>query len=110
MTSKFSGQELLGSTPSTEEVTVTLELPSQEEQGTTAAPTYSSRDEYKIATTPSKVRKPSRSTPYSPPHKISIPPDTKWGKKINPNYKPQNVILNKKVCMPTGSLLWLLTR
>ena len=30
---EFSGQEVLGSTPSTEEVTVTLELPSQEEQG-----------------------------------------------------------------------------
>ena len=57
-TSEFSGQEVLGSTPSIEEVTMTLELPSQEEQGTTATPTYSSRDEYKIATTPKKERKP----------------------------------------------------
>ena len=47
-TSEFSGQEVRGSTPSIEEVTVTLELPSQEEQGTTATPTYSSRHEYKI--------------------------------------------------------------
>ena len=43
-TSEFLGQEVLGSTPSTEEVTMTLELPSQEEQGTNATPTYSSRD------------------------------------------------------------------
>ena len=39
-TSKFSGQEVLGSTPSTKEVTVTLELPIQEEKGTTMTPTY----------------------------------------------------------------------
>ena len=51
MTSEFSGQEVLGSIPSTEEVTVTLKLPSQEEQGTTVTPMYSSKDEYKIATT-----------------------------------------------------------
>ena len=57
-TSKFLGQEVLGSTPSTREVIVTLELPTQEEQGTTATPTYSSRDEYKIASTPRKERKP----------------------------------------------------
>ena len=37
-TSKFSVQEMLGYTPSTEEVTVTLELPSQKEQGTTTTP------------------------------------------------------------------------
>ena len=55
-TYEFSGQEVLGSTPSTEEVTVTLELPSQEEQGTTTNPTYSSRDEYKITSTPRKER------------------------------------------------------
>ena len=54
MTSEFSIQEVLGATPLTEEVTVTLELPSQEEQGTTVTPTYSSRDEYKITTTPRK--------------------------------------------------------
>ena len=94
-------KELLGSTPSTEEVTMTLELPSQEEQGTIATPTYSSRDEYKIATTPRKERKPGKPTPYTPPNKISIPPDTKWGKKIHSNYKPQNVILSKKyACLP----------
>ena len=34
-------------------------------------------------------------TPYTPPHKISILPDTKWGKKRHSNYKPQNVILSK---------------
>ena len=49
-------KEMLRSTPSTEEVTMTLELPSQEEQGTIATPTYSSRDKYKIATTPRKER------------------------------------------------------
>ena len=38
----------------TKEVTMTLELPSQKEQGTTATPMYSSRDEYKIATTTRK--------------------------------------------------------
>ena len=75
---------------------MTLELLRQEEQGTTATPTYLSRDEYKIAATPRKERNPSRSTPYAPPQKISIPQDTKWDKKIHPNYKPQNVILNKK--------------
>ena len=48
---------MLGSTPSTKEVIVTLELPSQEEQGTTATLTYLSRDEYKISTTPKKERK-----------------------------------------------------
>ena len=57
-TSEFSGQEGLRSTPLTEEITVTLELPIQEEQGTTTTPTYSSRDEYKISTTPMKERKP----------------------------------------------------
>ena len=57
---------------------------------------YSSRDEYKIVATPRKERKPGQSTPYTPPHKISIPPDTKWGKKRHPNYKPQNAILSKK--------------
>ena len=36
-----------------------------------------------------------RPTPYTPPHKISIPPDTKWDKKRHPNYKPQNAILSK---------------
>ena len=58
MTSEFSGQEVLESTPSTKEVTLTLELPNQEEQGTTATPTYSSMDQYKIATTPRKEKKP----------------------------------------------------
>ena len=96
MTSQFSSQEVLGSTPSKEEVTVTLELPSQEEQWNNATPIYSSRDEYKITTTPRKERNSSRPTPYNPPHKIFIPPDTKWDKKIHPNYKPQNVILSKK--------------
>ena len=48
---------MLGCTPLTEEVIVTLELPSREEQGTTATPMYSSRDEYKITTTPRKERK-----------------------------------------------------
>ena len=43
---------------STEEVTVTLELSIQEEQGTITNPTYSSRDEYKITTTPKKEKKP----------------------------------------------------
>ena len=57
-TSEFSSQEVLGSTHSTEEVTVTLKLPSQEEQGTTATPMYSSRDEYKIAISPMKEMKP----------------------------------------------------
>ena len=76
-TSEFSGQEVLGSTPSTKEVTVTLELPHQEEQGTIATPMYSSRDEYKITTNPRKERKPGKPTPYTPPYKISIPPDTK---------------------------------
>ena len=56
-TSEFLGQEVLGFTPLIGEVTVTLELPSQEEQGTTATPTYSSRDEYKIASTPRKEMK-----------------------------------------------------
>ena len=51
MNFEFSGQEVQGSTPSTEEVTVTLKLPIQEEQGTTVTPMYSSKDEYKIATT-----------------------------------------------------------
>ena len=64
-TSEFKGQEVLGSTPSTGEVTVTLELPSQEEQGTTATPTYSSRDEYKIASTPRKERKPEEAVATS---------------------------------------------
>ena len=36
---------------------MTLEVPSKEEQGTTTTPTYSSRDEYKIASTPKKERK-----------------------------------------------------
>ena len=49
---------MLGSTPSTEEVTVTITLPSQEEQGTTVTPTYSNMDQYKIATNPRKERKP----------------------------------------------------
>ena len=57
MTSQFSSQEVLEYTPSIEEVFVTIELPRQEEQGTTATPTYSSRDSYKIATTPRKERK-----------------------------------------------------
>ena len=55
----------MGSTPSTEEVTMTLELLSQEEQGTTATPTYSSRDEYKIATTPRKEGKPKEAVAIS---------------------------------------------
>ena len=54
MTFEFSGQEVMRYTPLIEEVIVTLELPSQEEQGTTAIPTYSSRNEYKIASTPRK--------------------------------------------------------
>ena len=57
MNSEFLGQEVLGYTPSIEELFVTLELPSEEEQGTIAIPTYSSRDEYKIATNPKKERK-----------------------------------------------------
>ena len=69
-TPNFSGQaelgsastlmtkEVLGSTPWTGEVTMTLELLSQEEQGTTANPTYSSRNEYKIATTLRKEMNP----------------------------------------------------
>ena len=56
-TPNFSGQaelgsasilmtkEVLRSTPSTEEVTMALELPSQEERWTSMNPTYSSRDE-----------------------------------------------------------------
>ena len=52
---------MLKSTPSTEEVTMNLELPSQEEQGTTVTPMYLSRDKYKIATTPRKERKPKES-------------------------------------------------
>ena len=68
---------------------------------TTVTPTYSSRDEYKIATSPKKERNPSRPTPYTPPHKISIKPDTKWDKKRHPNYKPQNAILTKAyACLP----------
>ena len=55
---EFSGQEVLGSTPLTEEVIMNLNLPCQEEQGTTVTPMYSSRDEYKITTTPRKERKP----------------------------------------------------
>ena len=75
---------------------MTLKLPSQEEQGNTTTPTYLSKHEYKIATTPRKERNPDRPTPYTLTHKISIPPDTKWGNKRHPNYKPQNAILNKK--------------
>ena len=75
---------------------MTLKLPSQEEQGTTATPTYSSRDEYKTTTTHRKERKPGQSTPYTLHHKISIPLDNKWDKKKYPNYKPQNVILSIK--------------
>ena len=79
---------------------MTLELLSKEEQGSTATPMYSSRDEYKIATTTRKEGKPGQRTLYNPLQKISIPPDTKCGKKRHPNYKPQNVILNKKyVCL-----------
>ena len=87
---------MLGSTPSKEEVTMTLMLPSQEEQGTTTTPTYLSKDEYKIATSPRKERKLDQPTPYTITHKISIPLDSKWGKKRHPNYKPQNAILSKK--------------
>ena len=65
MTSEFSGQEVLESTPSTKEVTLTLELPNQEEQGTTVTPTYSSRDEYKITTTPRKEGKPKEAVAIS---------------------------------------------
>ena len=54
--SQFSGQEVPRSIHSTEEVTVNLDLPSQKEQGTIMSRTYSSRDGYKIATTPKKKR------------------------------------------------------
>ena len=57
MTSQFSSQEMLGSTPLIGEVILTLELPSQEEQGTTVTPTYSSRYEYKIVSSLRKERK-----------------------------------------------------
>ena len=80
---------------------MTLVLPSQEEQGTTTTPTYLSKDEYKIATSPRKERKLDQPTPYTITHKISIPLDSKWGKKRHPNYKPQNAILSKKyACLP----------
>ena len=46
-------------------MTLTLELPNQEEQGTTVTPTYSSRDEYKIATTPRKEGKPKEAVAIS---------------------------------------------
>ena len=95
-TSMFLGQDVLGSAPSIEEVMVTLELSGQEEQWTTATPTYSSRDEYIISTIHRKKRKLRRPTPYTCPHKISIPLDTKWDKKRHPNNKSQKVILNKK--------------
>ena len=43
---------------------MTLELPSEEEQETTVIPTYSSRDEYKIATTPRKEGKPKEAVRF----------------------------------------------
>ena len=55
-TSALMKKEVAGSTPSTKEVTMTLKLLSQEGQGTTVNPTYSSSDEYKISSTPRKER------------------------------------------------------